>query len=316
MGKLEEFTATSQDFAKAREGVEALARVTRLAWQRTGFQAVKNGCFRILTDPESELESWERKGGYKAQESTWGRFVCTANPYLPWMMAQDLLPPGLKKTEVMIEVEKPWDIDCVKYSKAALGVYPIRKANCQPAWDIYVSNEDLVLAECYSDSDVQITDIKKMWIDPNSEVRRKAERFARKHKIPIEYEFPDPSVDKDQEEWYRDNYPAKEAEQKIDQWREVLKEQREIPMRNLVQFLKSRRDVCYDPARPPRDVVAGALAEAYDREMHKETPFGASDAIATMIEVGQREPMLSPVFGLGQPREGCLKPEIGAKTVV
>jgi len=316
MGKLEEFTATSPEFAKARRGIEALAHISRQGWRRYKWTGENVGCFRILTDPERELELWEKKGGYRVADSMWGRFVCTANKFLPWMMKQDLVPPWLKKPEIMIEVEESWDIKCLKYSQAALGVYPIRKDTCEPAHDVYVSNEDLVLSECWTYNDVPIKSIKRMWIAPDSPAKAKAEEFAKKYKIAIEYGFPEPSIDPEQEEFYKKNYPPKIAEEKIKEWRKVLREEREVPLLDLVKFLKERHEVCWDMLHPPRDVVAGALCEAYDKIMHRETPFGSSDAIATMIELGKKEPTLSPVWGLGQPKESCLTPTVGRQTIV
>jgi len=317
MGKLEEFTQTSLEFAKARKGVEVLARISRRGWRRSKFpEPEMTGCFRILTDPEKELESWDTKGGYIVGESVWGRFPCTANKYLPWMMKQKILPPGLKKPEVMIEVEHDY-IDCVKYSQAALGVYPIRKDRCEGAWDVYVSNEDLILSECHSLYNVPLRDIKRMWIETsNLEVKEKAEEFVKRHNISVEYKFPEPTIDDDQEDWYRKNYSSDVADRKIKEWREMLHEEREKPLLDLINYLKERHEVCWDILHPPRDIAAGALAEAYDKEMFKETPFGASDAIATMIEVGQKEPTLSPVWGLGQPKEACLSPEVVKESVV
>lgn len=309
MGKLEEFTETSPEFAKARKGIEALASAARRDWRRNG----KFGCYRVVSDAERELELWEKKGGYEVKDSPWGRFVCTGNRYLPWMLKQKIVPPWLKEAEVMLEVEKGWKIDCVKYARAAVGGYPIkRRDECVPAEDVYVSSEDLVLSECYSYSDITIEDIKRVFINPEAhpEAKGKAETFAKRHNIPVVHGFPEPSIDREQEDWYKKNYPPEEAEKKIEEWRAILKRERERPLINLINYLKKRHRECWDILHPPRDVVAAALAEAYDKEMHRETPVGASDALVTMIELGRKEPTLSPVFGIGQPKEVCLSPSI------
>ena len=311
MGKLEELTKKSPDFAKARKGIETLARLCRGDWQRYEGNL---GCFRILTDPERELDLWEERGGYKVEESSWGRFVCTANKHLPWMMEQEIVPAWLRKAQVMIEVEKRWGIKCVKYSHAAVGSYPIRRQDrCSPASDVYVRADDLILGECYSYDFIPIDNIKRIFIKPDSPSREKTEAFAKRHGISVVYGFPDPEIDTEQENWYKRRYPPEEAEKKIKEWREMLREQRKEELLNLISYLKKHK--CIDLIKPPRDPVAAALAEAYDKEMHREVPIGASDAITTMIELGEKERTLSPVFGVGLPPEGCLTASPSIKEV-
>jgi len=308
--KLEEFTRESPEFAKAREGIETLADSARTEWRRHRFGRVDYGCYRVLTDPEYELKMWEEKGGYIPRESMWGRFPCTANKYLPWMMEQEMVPPWLKKPEVMFEVEKGWGIECVKYAQAAVGSFPIKKRNgiCEPATDVYVSSKDLVLAECYTHEDVKIEDIKRIYISPKArpEVKGETEAFAKRYGIPVTYGFPDPEIDEEQEEWYRRHYPPEVAEEKIRRWREIRRKSLKEPLLNLIKYLKERDLKCWDIYKPPRDVVAAALAEAYDAVMHQEAPIGASDALFQMIEHGRRKPSLHPVFTFGHPPEGCL----------
>ena len=312
MGKLEEFTRISEEFARARKGIEVLAREAHREWRRVKWGREDCGCYRILTLPEYELDMWEEKGGYISKESMWGRFPCTANKYLPWMMKQEIVPPWLRRPEVMFEVEKSWNIQCLRYSDAAVGRYPLKKRDCacEPAHDVYVSSEDLILSECWTYDDVKIENVKRIFIDPDArpEVREKAEAFAKRHGIPVTYGFPDPEVDEDYEKWIRRNYPGEVAEEKIRQWREVRRREIKKPLLDLIGYLKERKRKCFDVYHPPRDVAAAALAEAYDKVMHGITPIGASDAILEMVEVGRRNPRLSPVFGIGQPPDACLRP--------
>jgi len=307
MGKLEEFTEKSPEFAKARKGIECLAKLANREWKRAGGQ---HGCYRILTSPEDEIDKWEEYKGFEPKKSFWGRFVCTANKYLPWMWEQEIKPPWLRPPEVMIEIER-WDIKCLEYAKAAVGKYPIKQINCHctEAEDIYVNNQDLVLSECWTHDFINIKDIKRIFIGPKTrpQVKAKAEAFAKRHKIPITYGFPDPEIDEEQEEWYRKNYPPKEAERLIKEWRELLRKERKEPLLDFLNFLKKHSEKCHDWFHPPRDVIAAALAEAYDKVMHGVTPVGASDALSIMIETGKREPTLHPVWSIGQPAEACIK---------
>lgn len=317
MGKLEEFTKISEEFARARKGIEVLANEAHRGWRRPKWGKEDYGCFRILSRPEDEIDRWEEKGGYITKESMWGRFPCTANKYLPWMMKQEIVPPWLRDPEVMFEVEKGWKIECLKYSEAAVGSYPIKRTHmpgaecyCEPAHDVYVSNEDLILSECWSYEDIKIEHVKRVFIDPDArtEVREKAEAFAKRHDIPITYGFPDPEVDMEHEEWLKKNYPPEKAEEEIKWWRGSRYRTVKEPLLDLIKYLKERHEKCWDVHLPPRDVAAAALAEAYDKVMHRITPIGASDAILEMVELGKREPMLSPVFGIGPPAEACLRP--------
>ncbi|MBW2671938.1 MAG: hypothetical protein JRD89_00815 [Deltaproteobacteria bacterium] len=289
--RLEQYEETSDFFRRAELILYRLAKFARhdTTYKGHWLEPYKR-LYRILNDPESELESWERWQGYDPDASMWKRFVCTANRYLACAMKMGLSPPWLRKPQVMFELTDRHP-DCVAYSEAAVDSFPV--VSGKEISDTYVSQEDLLLMECWKEKKVPIEAIEKVYIDPGAEaeVARKAEEFAKRHGLPVERRIPCPS---DEEE--REKYETWGLDDEKLSW--------------LVKYLGARRQVC-ECGRPPDDSVVAALAEKLDEAHLELRPYGASDAIAVRNE-RLRE---SPLYGTPPPPKACDNPEAGRHLV-
>jgi len=283
VGRLEEYRK-NPCFAKIEEKLRRLAKFVKYDRVQK-FPDGKNRLYRILTSPIEEIELWEKYGGYEPEKSMWGRFVSTRNRYLACMMKMGLSPPWLKEPQVMIEIHEH-NPECLKYSEAALGKYPIVRNRVLA--DTYMSPEDLALFECWLDRKVGVDEIKKIYIseDADEEVKKKAKEFAEKHNIPIEWRIPCPSNDDE-------IHTSMVKEWKITD--EDLKE--------IVRFLQKREEVCKSrfSYSPLPDSVSAALAESIDSVIHSIRPLGASDAIYVKNERLREEPYI----GLLPPEPEC-----------
>ncbi len=262
---LESYKA-SPSFRKAAEGMEALATAN---YEDSRFKKVPapgqwpetyGRCWRVvatrgngeadLAKRPDELGMWDRNEKFKVEEAMWGRFPCTANKYLPHLMEKhNVVPPWLRAPEVMFEFEKRWPYDCVRYTDAAVGNHPKIRSQKRPrASDVLVSQEDLILAECWVDRDVPVEEIKRIYIGNNATpgTVAAAEELAEKWDVPISRGWPEPEP---------------EMESKL-----VA----------LTQFLKDRRSKCVPGADrdiPFVDPYAAALAEVYDGIFHRTEPW-------------------------------------------
>ena len=254
MGKLEEYAEISEEFRRAKEGVEELARIAANSYR-------EGHVYRLVSSPEYEFSLWEKYGGYKPLESFWGRFVGTLNPYLAWLIdtAKILGPPPFTRTvPAMLKIKlSKRDIHPVKYSEAAVKNFPLKYSGyykMEKAWDVYVSQRDLLLAEAFSYVDIPIKSIVTIYIGPNAseEDREATEKFAGKYGIPASYGFPKPDVSTT---------------------RKIM---------NLLKYLNKRSEECFKPGTPMDPPVA-ALAEAYDWTFHNAPPLGSSDAVFTFV---------------------------------
>lgn len=254
MGKLEEYTQISEEFRKAKEGVEELARIAS--------NTLNGGyIYRLVSQPEYEFSLWEEYGGYRVSKSFWGRFVGTLNPFLPWLIntAEILGPvPFVGAVPVMLKIKlSKDDIHPVKYSEAAVKNFPLKRWDphrAEKASDVYVSQRDLLLAEAISYVDIPIENIVMIYINPEASEadRRATEKFAKKHGIPVSYGFPKP-----------DPFTEKK----------ILE---------LMKYLEKRSRECFKTGTPMDPPVA-ALAEAYDWTLHKAPPLGSADAVYTFV---------------------------------
>ena len=271
----------SPEFARAEELVRKFARMVKPHHE-------KWTCFRTLTlrNYRDELERWEDYGGFDPTESHWGRFVCTINPFLPHLLGwkEPLGFTGLGDEPVlMMEVVPRGHFKCAKYSEIALGKHPV--IMCKPREDFYVAQDDLLLAECWSESFVPITRITRIYLNPEApeDAKEYVRRFAKKHGIPLVEGLPSP----DDPEW---KSPISKEE-----------------LLALKKYLYRRRTLdCF--GRVEDDPVATALAEAYDEELFREPPLGAADAIyqrnrRRRAYVRTRRPPLLPKEYL--PPESC-----------
>lgn len=241
--------------------------------------------YRILGDPIRELDLWEEYGGYDPEKSIWHRYVATGNRYLGCMMRMGLSPPWLRRPQVMIETHRLYP-SCLKYSEAAVGNVPTVRG--ERLDDVYVSQEDLPLFECWEDRKVGIDEIKTIYIDEGADedVKKYARGFAERHNIPIEEKIPCPSDD---------DKTMREFDRPGD--RGVTDER----LRILIKFLDKREELCHSFDRPIWDSVAAALAESMDEEIHRGHPMGASDAIAVKNQ-RMRE---RPPWGILPPDKEC-----------
>jgi len=256
-----------------------------------GFTETRKLCYRVLRRPIDELKMWEMYGKWDTEKSFYKRFVCTANKYLAWLLKElvkkDLAPPPFyKPPEVMLEVETNSRI-CVCYSCASVGAYPVIHGHSPySARDVWVSQKDLLLAECYTEHDVPIEKIRRIYVDPEAEEETKkfVEEFCKKHGIELVWGFPEPD----------------EESKKL--------------MLELANYLaeRSRKCMCTWSTIPP-DPIVSALAEIYDQEFHKDEPLtlrcscpiGASDAIYEHNKRARMSKFYSRKFGCEDPPETC-----------
>ena len=221
-------------------------------------------CFRTLTSSnyEYELMKWEELGGFDPRKSMWKRFVCTANPFLPRLMGwgfgeQSYLGfSGLLGEPVLTMEVKPPSLKCARYSDLALGKHPVIKGVA--AKDLYVAQDDLLLAECWSDQFVPLSAVRRIYLNPSApeSAKEKVRDFARRYGIPVVEELPEPGA------------PGWESQISLE---ELLMLKRYLCERSM----KS----CPARINTENDAVAAALAESYDEELFNEAPLGASDAI-------------------------------------
>jgi len=180
--------------------------------------------------------------------------------------------------------------ECVCYSDASVGAYPIVRDYA--AHDVYVSQKDLILAECYTEWNVPIEYINRIYIDKDAdeETRKIVMEFAKKHNIEVVEGFPEPDED------------LKKA------------------LLDLAEYLVERTEKCPHPSveKLPCDSVVAALAEIYDREFFKgeakrcACPIGASDAIRERNKRLRETRLYTKKYGMYVtepfPPEECDKP--------
>lgn len=277
MGKLEEYRK-EEFFSRFEHHLKNLAYFAKNDQIYKGVTPHKK-LYRIFPFPIDELDRWEETGGYDPALSSWHRFPCTSNRYLGCMIKKGLKPPGLYKTQVMIEISDMMP-DCVEYSNVAIQNFPT--IGGRRARDIYVDQEDLPLFECWLEHKVDIKDIEKMYIAENADedVKIRTEEFAKKHDIPLEYKIPCPS----------DDDPFMHKGDRPRDWGVT-----DESIEELAAFFRQRHKECLaNIGQTPADTIVAAMAEAFDEAYHELTPLGSSDAIYTRNErIREKKPYLA-----------------------
>lgn len=298
-----------ENFKRAVETLRKLATFSKHETKSSGGLSVRYKCYRVLSNPLDELDSWEENEGYDPEKSMWGRYVCTANRYLGCMIKQGIIPPWLRGAQVMFETSHFYQT-CGKYADAAVGNVP-RLASDKALPDFYVSQEDLILQECMSEQLVPIKAVTRIYIDKDArpEVREKALAFAKKHEIPAVEGLPCPDAEseavasevaKGEKEWNAAERIGLGVSSSPNSWG-VTDEK----LRELGKYLQERRKRCWRyPEKPPSDPVAAALAEALDEEFQESRPLGASDAVI----VRNRRLREKPPWSWDPPETACDEP--------
>jgi len=168
--------------------MERAKKTVRKFGEMAGRAVEENICYRIVSSTR-EFDLWEKHNGYSASESVWGRFVCTANPFLRKILRQANKIHYLDKG-VILEVKTRYLVCPSYYDIMVTGMKPYGSRGGYTAIyfkDFLVGFGDLLLCECFYEYHVPVASITKIIIpkDAKEEIRRRAYEFARKYGVPV-----------------------------------------------------------------------------------------------------------------------------------
>jgi len=284
-----------EEFRKAAEGARTLGYLKNSL-------SYSNVCFRVISNPEYEFEKWEEYGGYDPEESLWKRYVCTFNPLLLNILRSGFVPPWLRKESYVMIETKHFLVRPITYSKVARGVVKCLGYE-KHTGDSLVSSRDLILAEAYSESKVDIKDIQRIYLIENApeDIKKIVTDFAKKHNIEL-VEIPE---------------DPKEALRIISEKSQLYTSDKTVDrIYALADYLDKRSKACsteYLPINEPEtltritvlDLPTLALLSIYDFPQYKDKPEAYFEALKGMVKTAIKDPDLTHKV-----KYACLIPKI------